>query len=461
MDEETKYSTKHLAVLKRELNEKRQSQEHEKRSQEHEKRSQEHEKRSQEHEKRSQEHEKRSQEKHLSQDLPRMFASHVGHHRSSLQSPCRLEPIRSELCVLQEPLEPLELCGPLEPLELYELLELREPREPRELREPREPRELRESMEDQPDAEYAQKLVKKQLDIIVDKLELHSAQCTTQSEDQKSPHVSIPIDRIYGKTEETKKSIFKTLFKYYKRLQNHALFVEAISCMMFHFVGSVSPTPWSNGIILTVLVYYCAKISGGHLNPAVSWTFCLLGHIDPIHFLAYAISQVIGCIMGAILIALLVPQLTFFSKPSGPFESCSGCFTPSVSTPLVFAWETLGTTSFIVPIFSVVWYTQHKRGYGNTGPLIVGLSLVANALACSSFTGGAFNPARMASQVVFSCPYKAVYSYIFGEFLGATLAALIISPFYGVSHNPWYKSILIKDHSEGESKASNEDGTDD
>lgn len=260
------------------------------------------------------------------------------------------------------------------------------------------------------------------------------------------PHIKLSLAPHVESSNLQTPSLFsrlsKSISKYFHNLHPHALFVEALSCMIFHFVGSVSPTPWSNGIILTVLVYYCAKISGAHLNPAVSWTFCLLGHIDPIHFIAYATSQFIGCILGAILIALLVPQLSFGREPSGPFENRSGCFTPAVSTVLVFVWETLGTTSFILPIFSVVWYTQNKKGYGNTGPLIVGLSLIANAMACSSFTGGALNPARMASQVVFSCPYKAVYSYILGEFLGATIAALIISPFYGVSHDPWYKSLL-------------------
>ncbi|PNH00337.1 Aquaporin TIP4-1 [Tetrabaena socialis] len=217
--------------------------------------------------------------------------------------------------------------------------------------------------------------------------------------------------------------------------------VEFTACMMFHFIGSISPTPWANGIALTVLVYYTAKISGAHLNPAVTLTFCLLGHTHPIDALMYWVAQVTGCAAGALWIAGLVPGLNMRNAPSGEFQALSGCFTPAAAlTPFqVFAWETVSTTCFIVPIFSVVWYTQHKNGYGNSGPLIVGLSLAANALACGRFTGASLNPARsLASPIVFQCPYP-VYSYVLGELLGGILATLAVVPWYGISRSAWYR----------------------
>lgn len=223
--------------------------------------------------------------------------------------------------------------------------------------------------------------------------------------------------------------------------------MEFISTCMFHIIGSISPTAYANGIALMVLVYYSAKISGGHLNPAVSFTFMLLGHINIIEFFAYIISQFTGAMVGGLMIAALVPSLGVSkSIDSAPHNSYySGCFTPNdnLTNAQVFFWEFVFTTMFIIPIFSVVWYTQNKSGYGNTGPIIVGLSLLSNALACGPFTGASLNPARsLGSYTVFKCDYRQIYTYVLGEFLGGLCAAIFVMPWYGIAVNTWYKKLL-------------------
>jgi glycerol uptake facilitator-like aquaporin len=218
---------------------------------------------------------------------------------------------------------------------------------------------------------------------------------------------------------------------------------ELSACAIFHFIGSVSATPWANGIALMVLVYYTAKTSGAHLNPALSMTFTLLGHTNPIEMLVYWIAQFSGCIIGALWIAALVPDLGIGAN--GINDPYSGCFTPSpkLSKINIFYWEAFSTFCFILPIFSVVWYTIHKEGYGNTGPLMVGLSLIANALAAGPFTGAALNPARvLASPAVFKCDNSVIPYYVAGEMLGAALVPIIIAPWYGISQDAWYLSIV-------------------
>ena len=225
-------------------------------------------------------------------------------------------------------------------------------------------------------------------------------------------------------------------------------FAETSACAIFHFIGSVSPTPWANGIVLMVLVYYTAKTSGAHLNPALSLTFMLLGHTNPIEMLVYWLAQMIGCMCGALWLALLVPGL-YIGAPSLQANSgivaegmnANGCFYPgeNVTVALVFGWEAFCTFCFILPIFSVVWYTLHKKGYGNTGPLMVGLSLIANAMAAGPYTGAALNPARvLASPAVFTCDNKYLFYYVAGELLGASLVPIIIAPWYGISPKAWY-----------------------
>lgn len=203
---------------------------------------------------------------------------------------------------------------------------------------------------------------------------------------------------------------------------------EFVGCMIFHFIGSVAPSVVANSISLIVLVYYTARMSGAHLNPALTMTFALLGYTKPIEVLMYWIAQFTGSIVGASIVMALIPS----NEPE-----YWGCFQANelISRPMILGWEAMGTFCFIMPIFSVVWYTQHKSGYGNTGPIIVGCSLFAAASAVSPWTGAALNPARaLASAVIFDC--KAKYNlpyYIAGEFIGALAVPLAVMPLYGMS----------------------------
>lgn len=220
-------------------------------------------------------------------------------------------------------------------------------------------------------------------------------------------------------------------------------YAEFMGCMIFHFIGSVAPTAIANAVALTTLVFYTAKISGGHLNPAVTLTFCILGHTDPLEMFVYWMAQVAGCIAGAMWIAALIPGLQFKNGlPEAPFDQLVGCVQAhhSITNGQVLGWEAVGAFCFIVPVFSVVWYTQNKSGYGSTGPIMVGIALYAVALAIGDFTGALVNPARtVASDAIFACGHsKLIPFYIVGQVVGACLAPLAIVPWYGLSARPWY-----------------------
>lgn len=221
---------------------------------------------------------------------------------------------------------------------------------------------------------------------------------------------------------------------------------EFIACAMFHFIGSVSPTAYTNGLALMVLVYYTAKTSGAHLNPALSLSFMILGYNNPLEILFYWIAQILGCAFGSLWIALLVPGVYIGQQMTGDLtkggEAYDGCFNPSpqLSKAGIFGWEAICTFNFILPIFSVVWYTMNKPGYGTTGPLMVGLSLIVNALVATPFTGGALNPARvLGSMIVFKCANSwTSFYYITGELFAGSIVPLFIIPWYGVCPKAWY-----------------------
>lgn len=216
--------------------------------------------------------------------------------------------------------------------------------------------------------------------------------------------------------------------------------VELLACMFFHFVGSVAPTPVANSVALMVAVHFAAKMSGAHLNPAISLTFSLLGHTPPLEMLVYWVSQVAGSVFGALLVALLVPGCVVGGRPDD--LAVAGCFVPrpGLDDARTFGWEAVATLTFITSVFSVVWYTQNKSGYGMTGPIMIGLSLLASAYAAGPWTGAALNPARaLGSAIVFDCARSSVTAlYVAGEMLAGLLAPIIIVPWYGIAERAWY-----------------------
>ena len=209
---------------------------------------------------------------------------------------------------------------------------------------------------------------------------------------------------------------------------------EMFGTMAFQLMGSIAGTTWTNGTILTVVVYMIAKISGAHVNPAVSLSFCLLGFIYPMDFLVYCAFQFAGALLGSLWIKALIP--------GNMLAICNGCVIPilGLSKFRIFLWEFTATLLFLCPIFAVVWYTDNKFGYGNTGPLIIGLSLYSSATVAAPWTGGSLNPARLiASHLIFNCENSNTYLYyVIGQMIAGLILPLITIPLFSYSKKAWY-----------------------
>lgn len=246
--------------------------------------------------------------------------------------------------------------------------------------------------------------------------------------------------------------IFPSLQHMVQRWNNcswlRAASAEYFGCMIFHFIGSVSPTPIANAVALTTMVYFTANVSGGHLNPALTLTFCMLGYTQPSQLVVYWVAQTLGCISGALWITALMPR---------DESDLVGCIhaNPDISALQVMGWEALATMFFIVPVMSVVWHTQHKSGYGNTGPIMVGIALYSVALATGDWTGAKVNPARtLASELIFACKESHMIRYfVAGQIIGAVTAPLAVIPWYGVADHAWYRRVTEAAEPEVISKA--------
>jgi aquaporin TIP len=188
---------------------------------------------------------------------------------------------------------------------------------------------------------------------------------------------------------------------------------------------------------LAIMVYATAHISGGHLNPAVSFALAFTKHISWMRCWVFTFAQIIGAIFGSLVAQGLVPSDHLWQnyksksiRSATSSDSGSGCFFPNngASHGQVFGWETVTTFMLVIVVYCVA---VTKPGHGNMGPLVVGLTLFCSAIAAGPYCGASLNPARfLAPATIFGCSWQYFHLYIFGEYFGAFLAALTFYLFF-------------------------------
>ena len=215
-------------------------------------------------------------------------------------------------------------------------------------------------------------------------------------------------------------------------MNSHALrapVAELVGTALFVFFGAGSVVANASGIPLgpvgialahgvgiSVLITMFMAVSGGHLNPAVSLALWLAQKIDGRRFAFYVAAQLIGAIIGALLIK------AFF--PSGVTRVTS-LGTPQISGALslfeAIAVEAVLTFFLVSAVFgTAVLPTAPKvGGFG------IGLAIFTCALVCGSLTGAAMNPARAFGPALVSMDWHGQIVYWIGPGLGAAVAAAL------------------------------------
>jgi len=171
----------------------------------------------------------------------------------------------------------------------------------------------------------------------------------------------------------------------------------------------------AHGVGIAVLITMTMSVSGGHLNPAVSLALWLAQKIDGRKFATYVAAQLVGAIIGALLIK------AFFATGVGRVTSLG---TPQISGALTLfeaiAVEAL-LTFFLV---SAVFGTAVSPDAPKVGGFGIGLAIFTCALVCGSLTGAAMNPARAFGPALVSGDWHTQAAYWVGPLIGAALAAL-------------------------------------
>ncbi|KAL3520670.1 hypothetical protein ACH5RR_018819 [Cinchona calisaya] len=179
---------------------------------------------------------------------------------------------------------------------------------------------------------------------------------------------------------------------------------------------------WAFGGMIFVLVYCTAGISGGHINPAVTFGLFLARKVSLIRAVAYMVAQCLGAISGVGLVKAF--QRSYYINYGGGANELQVGY----STGTGLAAEIIGTFVLVYTVFSA---TDPKRSARDShvpvlAPLPIGFAVFMVHLATIPITGTGINPARsLGAAVIYNQDKAWDDQWIFwvGPFIGAAIAA--------------------------------------
>jgi len=161
---------------------------------------------------------------------------------------------------------------------------------------------------------------------------------------------------------------------------------EFFACLIFIFVGcgsvvasnetlgsstvpvdSVIAIALAHGFCIMVLVYSIGEVSGGHINPAVTWACLMTDKISVLRAFVYWISQLTGAVLGAAFLLSILPPASRYNL------GCHG-LNPHLTPAQGFGAETIFSFIFIFVVFATAIspfagkFAPLAGGSGDYGP---------------------------------------------------------------------------------------------
>jgi aquaporin PIP len=174
------------------------------------------------------------------------------------------------------------------------------------------------------------------------------------------------------------------------------------------------------GFMIALLVFSTAHVSGGHLNPAVSFALLLNRKISLVRFVAYVIVQCCGACLGAVFAKSLNPTV----------YAAAGRGVNSVNTALFAGmddWTALGGEIIGTGILVLTVLASADVSNAVITPVVVGLAVFVAHLCLIPIDGCSINPARSFGASAVAGEWPDHWIFWLGPLLGALLAVIVYS----------------------------------
>jgi len=190
--------------------------------------------------------------------------------------------------------------------------------------------------------------------------------------------------------------------------------------------GGYILTAFAFGLVIVAMAYSIGNISGCHINPAVSLGVFISGGMKLKEMFCYWISQCLGALAGAGLLAAIFEPAKLKDMTGGYGTNGLGGVKDCIGTGLLV--EFLLTFVFVIAILGV---TSKKGNHGSFAGLVIGFTLVLVHILGIGLTGTSVNPARSLGPAIVNAfindtkALEVVWVFWVGPLAGAAIAALV------------------------------------
>lgn len=207
-----------------------------------------------------------------------------------------------------------------------------------------------------------------------------------------------------------------------------AVFAEFYGTMFFVFFGLGSALRFTSGPINILQVAFCfglaaatviqsiGHISGGHINPAVTFAFLIGSQMSLFRAVFYMIAQVLGAMAGAAVLFGVTPTNIRGNLALNTLQ-------PGISLGMATTIEVFLTIQLVVCVFAVS--DERRNGRIGSAALAIGFSVLLGHLLGMYYTGAGMNPARSFAPAVLIRNFTNNWVYWVGPMIGGALGALL------------------------------------
>lgn len=157
------------------------------------------------------------------------------------------------------------------------------------------------------------------------------------------------------------------------------------------------------GLAYAAAISIAAKVSGGHVNPAVTIASMLTGRTSYISGILYIIAQVLGALVAAAITVFILPQTkmvpekTWFAPVVNGFESASISANQLKSVNASFGVISaliVEIIAVLIIVATAMTYTREDGSAKCTYAAHMGIAYSVGAFITYQITGSGLNPAR-------------------------------------------------------------------
>jgi aquaporin Z len=226
------------------------------------------------------------------------------------------------------------------------------------------------------------------------------------------------LRRYFNKNEIMKKYFAELIGTMVLVLLGCGAAVFAGAAQPFASVGTLG-VAFAFGLSVIAMAYSIGKVSGCHINPAITLGVWMSGRMSGKDAAMYMLFQVLGAIVGSAILYLL-------AAGSGSTTTLTGANGYTQLVPALVA-EVVFTFIFVLVVLGVT----SKGALNKFAGLAIGLTLVLVHIVCIPITGTSVNPARSIGPAIFEAvggnmvALGQLWLFIVAPLVGAAIAAIV------------------------------------